>query len=308
LGNTMYAAAPPYYQAQENKIIYAKTNGFGLVLVGLVLGLIQALLTIPYGGGYLILVVPASIMGLLGFILVKTKNRLSKNVGTGALVAAVLCVVSFLLCIVQIGIASSVMNNLNSNSVNLGDAINGLLIFILLLATATALLAISVAIPPIAGKANNWTLMLVPLILGVLAIVLAFTLSYINLSHFTSGTVTVNDAILGSQVGGILNFIALLSATILSFVVKVDVEPATGTYPQMYMVLPMQQAPYQPQPVQYAAYQTAPQYSAQPQQYPAPLPYAQPTQYSPQPMPKSICPTCGSQLSSGYCYRCQRYV
>jgi uncharacterized Zn finger protein (UPF0148 family) len=126
-------------------------------------------------------------------------------------------------------------------------------LLVFLLATATALMAIAVAIPPLMGREKKRFLMLIPLVVAVLAIIVAAQMTLYSLDQF-GGYVDdfesadtqreyenvaedleedfdVMDLIRGSQNGGILNFIAILMAIIFSFIVKVEIGDTTAPMP-----------------------------------------------------------------------------
>jgi NADH:ubiquinone oxidoreductase subunit 3 (subunit A) len=213
-----------------------KMKGFYLVIIGLFLGLIQALLTIPSGGGLLYLVVFGSIFGIIGFTVAILSDRPSTRIKIGMKISVVLLILCFVISLWQIITAGNLQNDLNAmnsdpmsySDENIQNAINGLYMLIMMLVIATALLSISIVIPLILDEDNNRLLMSVPLILAILAIVVSLVLTNNSLSDaivkLKNGTFSTNSTLLGSQVGGAFNFLALLSAIILSCIGSVDVE------------------------------------------------------------------------------------
>ena len=244
-----------------------KSKGYVLVIIGLSFGILQTLFTIPYGGGHLIFVVPGAFVGASGFILMAFRNTFSSNkVKIGALIAAGILILALILSIVQIHVilkTDEEMDELDKsvdeidqenwtadkrNTVEKMDTIlTSLNILIIVLVLATGLLAISVAIPALmGGNDKNRLLMLIPLILAILAIILATSLTLFATSALKEGIndfenaetleeyldvhsdfngIDARDLILGSQIGGALNLMAIIFAIVFSYNVKIDIRP-----------------------------------------------------------------------------------
>lgn len=253
-----------------------RTKGFVIVTIGLVFGLLQALLTIPMGGGLLYFVLIGAIIASLGFLMVAFRNKLSKKVKMGAIISAVILLVAVILSFIQFSVMSQVEQDIqevreSSDDIDSGNweekksevlvsmrnFVNNFLLFVFLLATATSLMVIAVAIPSLRGRDKKRFLMLIPLVMAVLAIIMASIITNSSLNEFRGilddfeaaetqwdfedvaeevEDIDIMGMILGSRIGGILNFIAILIAIILSYIVKVEIEEATA---------PMQYPPYQ---------------------------------------------------------------
>ena len=95
-----------------------RTKGYVLVTVGLVFGLLQALLTIPMGGGLSYFVMIGAILAALGFLLVAARNKLLKKVKTGAIISAVILIVAVILSFIQL----SVMSQMEQDIQEVGDS------------------------------------------------------------------------------------------------------------------------------------------------------------------------------------------
>lgn len=316
-------------------MIIGKTKGYVLVIITLIFGLIQAIATIPMGGGYLFCVMPGAILGVLGFLIFIYLNKLPPKIKIGAIIAAIIMAISMILCITQILIlnqAEADMEKLEESTENITpenweqqreEAISGLrkllddlLIGISLLATATALIAISAVIPPYMGNDRRRFLLLIPLGLAILAVIIASVMTHYNLSDFREALddfeaaetqedfehvaleihgLDPYDMVIGSRIGGVLNFAAILLVILFSFLItiEVDVEPP----PPYYYQYPGY--PQHPPPQYY-------QYPGYPPQPPPPV--------APQPMqPRyNLCPICRNPLvyypQGWYCRTCQRYL
>lgn len=326
----------------ESKMI-GQTKGYAIVIVGLIFGLIQAVATIPFGGGYLICIVPGGIIGGIGFIVFANRNKLQDPVKTGAMIAAAIMFLSVVLSIIQISLftqAESDLNNLEESmnqitSSNweekkaqlvegLRDLLNVFTIIITLLAAATALIAISCVIPPVKGNDRRKSVFLIPLLIAIAAIIVTPVVTQLSLSNWRDSLDDFEAAntqqdyenvieefqehppeeiMLGSQIGGVLNFIAILLVLILSYFVTIEIE--TEVFPSQYPPYPgFPPGGYQPQ-------QYPPYYGYPPGPYPPQSPpYTQQPQY-PQQQTYS-CPICGSPLTyyqqRWYCHNCRRYL
>jgi len=244
-----------------------KSKGYVLVIIGLSFGILQALFTIPNGGGALLLVIPGAFVGASGFILMAFRNKFSSNkVKIGALIAAGILILALILSIFQINVilkTDEEMDELDKTEDEIDQGnwtadkrdtvekmdklLTSLNIVIIVLAIATGLITISVTIPSLMGGNDNkrW-LMLIPLILSILAIISAVSLTLVAMSDLKEGInnfesadtldeylhvysdfnwMNIHDFILGSQIGGALNLIALIFAILFSYGVKVDIRP-----------------------------------------------------------------------------------
>lgn len=250
-----------------------KTKGYALVMVGLVLGLLQALATIPSGGGYLYLVMLGGLLGGLGFIIVALRNKFSKKVKIGAIIAAIILFIAMILSFVQINIfnqatgdmvelkqstqdinAQNWMDKKHNALESMRGLINNFVVGIFLLALATGLIAISVVFPPIMGNDRKKFIMLIPFILAVLAILVAILMTNYYFSDFRGvldnlevattqsdyesvvlkiDKLSVQEMTMGSRLGGIFNFIAIIMAIIFSFVVTIELGQEQVGIPQL---------------------------------------------------------------------------
>jgi len=244
-----------------------KSKGYVLVIIGLSFGILQALFTIPYGGGHLIFVVAGAGVGALGFILMAFRNKFSSNkVKLGALIAAGILILALILSIVQINVILKTDEEIDELDKSVDEidqenwtadkrytvekmdtVLTSLNIVIIVLAIATGLIAISVTIPSLmGGNDNKRLLMLIPLILAILAIISAISLTLFAMSDLKEGIddfesantlgeyldvysdfngMDTHDLILGSQIGGGLNLIALIFALLFSYGVNIDIRP-----------------------------------------------------------------------------------
>lgn len=315
-------------------MIIAKTKGYILVIITLIFGLIQAIGTIPYGGGYLYCVMPGAILGILGFLIFIYSNKLSQKVKIGAIIAAIILVVSLILSIAQVLIlnqADADLEKLDESTENITpqnweekreEAISGIrkllddfFLGIFLLVTATALIAILAVIPPFMGNDRRRFLLLIPLGLAVLAIIITSVMTHYGLSDFRevlddfeaadtqedfedvaseTNRLDPHEMVLGSQVGGVLNLAAIILVILFSFFITIDVDVEPP--PQYYYPYPG----YPPQ--------QPPQYYQYPGYPPQPPPVA------PQPIPPryNLCPVCNNPLvyypQGWYCSTCQKYL
>jgi hypothetical protein len=323
----------------ESKII-GQTKGYPIVIVGLIFGLIQAIATIPMGGGYLFCIIPGGIIGGIGFIVFANRNKLPEMVKKGAMIAAALMFLSVILSIAQISMFTQAEQNLqdlqdSTNQITssnweekkaqlvegLRDILNIFVILITLLAAATALIAISCAIPPLKGNDRRKSFFLIPLIIAIAAIIVTPVVTELSLSNWRDALDDFEAAdtqqeyedviedfeehppeeiVLGSQIGGTLNFIAILMVLILSYFIAIEIETEAS---------PVYYPPYQG----YPPGQYPPQYPQQPPQYPQQPQYPPPPQQPQYPQqPTYTCPTCGGPITyypqGWYCHNCRRYL
>lgn len=316
-------------------MIIGKTKGYVLVIITLIFGLIQAIATIPYGGGYLYCVMPGAILGVLGFLIFVYLNKLPPKIKIGAIIAAIILVISVILSIAQVLIlnqAEADMEKLEESTEDITpenweqqreEAISGLrkllddlFIGIFLLVTATALIAISAVIPTYMGNDRRRFLLLIPLGLAVLAIIIASVMTHYNLSDFREALddfeaaetqedfedvaleihgLDPYDMVIGSRIGGVFNLAAIILVILFSFLITIEVDVEPP--PPYYYQYPGY--PQQPPPQYY-------QYPGYPPQPPPPV--------APQPMSPgyNLCPVCHNPLvyypQGWYCRTCQRYL
>ena len=245
-----------------------KSKGYVLIIVGLSFGILQALFTIPNGGGALLLVIPGAFVGASGFIMMTFKNKFySKRVKIGSLIAAVVLIIALIISIFQTHVILNTEEEMDEldKSVDEIDSENwtadkkltvdkmntvlgSLNMVIILLAIGTGLVAISAAIPALmGGNDKKRLLMLIPLILALLAILSAVMLTLLAMSDLKDGIndfdraenldeytdvyadfngMDIHDMILGSQIGGVLNLLAMIFAIVFSYNVNIDIYPA----------------------------------------------------------------------------------
>jgi hypothetical protein len=322
----------------ETKVI-GNTKGYVIVIIGIIFAMIQALLTLPMGGGMLICVMPGSIIAIVGLIVFMAGNKLSDKVKIGAIIALIILVISVILSVVQISLmiqAEHELAKLDENTENiteqnweekkqlLVDGIRSLLanflIFIILLATATGLMAIAGIFPPILGKDRRKIILIIPFFLVLVAITTSAVFMDQSLGEFRDilddlevaetqseleavaediNKLDPDEMMIGSKIAGGLNLAAIVIVLVLSYFITIEVEtpiPPPRQYPPYYGYPPGQYPPQYPQQ----------QYPQQPQ-YPLPQ---QQLQYPQQP-PAYSCPTCGGPITyypqGWYCHNCRRY-
>jgi hypothetical protein len=318
------------------------TKGYVIVIIGIIFAMIQALLTLPMGGGMLICIMPGSIIAIVGLIVFITGNKLSEKIKMGAIIAIIILVISVILSIVQISLmiqAENELQKLDENTENiteqnweekkqlLVDGIRSLLtnflIFIILLATATGLVAIAGLLPPILGKDRRKNLLIIPLFLVIGAIITSALLMNQSLGEFRDilddlevaeteseledvaddiNKLDPDEMMIGSKIAGGLNLAAIVMVLILSYFITIEVEstmPPPSQYPPYYGYPPGQYPPQYPPQQQYPQ---QPQYPSPPQQY----------QYPQQPPQTYSCPTCGGPITcypqGWYCHNCRKYL
>ncbi len=279
----------------ETKVI-GLTKGYVIVIIGIIFGMIQAILTLPMGGGTFICVMPGSIIAIIGLVVFMAGNRLSDKVKIGAIIAIIILVISVILSVVQISLmiqAEYELEKLDENTENiteqnweekkqlLVDGIRSLLanflIFIILLATATGLMAIAGILPPILGKDRRKILLIIPFFLVVAAIITSAFLMNQSLGEFRDilddlevaqtqseleavaddiNKLDTDEMMIGSKIAGGLNLAAIVMVLVLSYFITIEVEST--------ILPPPQYPPY----YGYPPGQYPPQYPQQPQQYP----------------------------------------
>lgn len=324
----------------ETKVI-GYTKGYVIVIIGIVFAMIQAILTLPMGGGMLICVMPGSIIAIVGLIVFMMGNKLPEKVKMGAIIAIIILVISVILSVVQISLlvqAEYELQELDENTENiteqnweekkqlLVDGIRSLLtnflIFIILLATATGLVAIAGILPPMLGKDRRKNLMIIPFFLVIAAIITSVVLMNMSLGEFRDilddlevaqtqseleavaddiNKLDPDEMMFGSKIAGGLNLAAIVMVLVLSYFITIDVE--TPILP------PPQYPPY----YGYPPGQYPPQYPQQPPQYPQQPQYPPPPQQPQYPQQQTYtCPTCGSPITyypqGWYCHNCRRYL
>ena len=72
-----------------------KVKVMWIVKIGLVFGMLQALATIPFGGGYAYLIYPAAFFGVLGLVLALLLNSFSTGARIGVIIGIVIYLLAF---------------------------------------------------------------------------------------------------------------------------------------------------------------------------------------------------------------------
>jgi len=324
-----------------------KMRGSRIVIIGLIMGAAQALFTIPRGGGIACFVVSGGLVGGIGMVVVAVKNDLGDRVRTGAYIGAVIFFVALLLSAYQLVLWGQIQEDMdeideesdNINSSNwkqkkgalvddMNSFMDAIVVFIILLAVGTGLLAVAATTHILLSGHEKKNLMLIPMALFIATIVLVPLLTHSGIQGFRdvlddldeaesddelrevaddAREVDAEDAILGSQIGGIINLINLIIVIMLF----VQIRPELGEPGDYY------QTPY-------GAYQEYGEYGTTTQNYRQHAPFQHEPQYRHHPAsrrplpppPESMrrgCSVCKAELSyipqykRYYCYTCEEY-
>ena len=246
-----------------------QVRGYGLIYAALILGLLQALFTIPSGGGMAYFVFLGGILGFVGYLVVASKNPLPEHAKKWAILGALLFIIVIVIASVQIFVIGSAMDkkmatvdeeidNLNEENweeqkhtilTHIKELIDFLLYFIILLALSTAMLCWAACTPSLFTKKKN--VMIIPVVIALSAVIAAAALTWSNFSTIKGyindiDSATTYDELMdacskvinymavitvGSQIGGVLNLIAFILALI--FIGKSKLTPKDTAPPTL---------------------------------------------------------------------------
>ena len=249
-----------------------KVKGMWVVKIGLGFGVLMALLTVPdRGGGVVFAYVNyvAAFFGALGMLYVLIRNfRMPMITRLGVLLGLTLYLLAFYVADMQITVGQELDISLDMTSgggsfderkTNVFDDIDtyidGWTQAVILLALSTALLPVAKTIPYFFGDTENKLMMLIPVGFALFAVVIAtnMVVSATNewkevldeieaadtqaeldeaLDKFSALSLKeekVND---GSQIGGVLNLMAIISVFVISYITPITIEdiPPGGHY------------------------------------------------------------------------------
>ncbi len=252
-------------QAQSQKI-----RGFPLVMVGLILGMVQAVFTIPHGGGPACFVLPGALLGGIGMIIVAKKNNLEAKVKKGAYIGAAIFFATLLISAYHLYLMKEIeddMDKLDDDSENINSSnweekkgafvddlnslIDKLIIFTVVLAISTGLLAVGATTHVLMGDHEKKRLMFIPVItfIAVIIVVPVLTInaaqdwrdvlddmedaeseSEVEQVADDFDALDSNEVILGSQIGGIINLLNLILVLLLFMNIKPPIVAKEGYY------------------------------------------------------------------------------
>ena len=231
-----------------------KVKGLPLVMVGLRIGMIQAFLTMPYGGGPACFIILGGLFGGIGMIICATKNNFSPEVKRGAYIGAVIFFVALILSVYHVILMADIDSDIddledpeNINEDNwkqkksamtddMNSFIDKISIFIFLLATTTGLLAVGATIHVFMSEHEKKRFMFIPMSLFVATLVIVPVVTVIGFGDFRevlddlddadsdselrevaydAKKLDADDAIRGSQIGGVLNLINLILVAVV---------------------------------------------------------------------------------------------
>lgn len=337
----MYDSDEEFYRPQ---VPDRKMRGSRIVIIGLIMGAVQALFTIPRGGGIACFVVSGGLVGGIGMVVVAVKNDLEGRVRTGAYIGAVIFFVALLLSAYQLVLKGQIeedMDEINEESDNINSGnwkqkkgalvddmnvfIDDMVLFIILLAVSTGLLAVAATTHILLSEHEKKNLMLIPMALFIATIVLVPILTHTGIQGFRdvlddldeaesddelravaddAREVDAEDAIIGSQVGGVINLINLILVIMLFIQIKPPLEEPEDYYQTPYEAYE-EYSPTTQHYRQHTPFQHEPQYGHQ-----------QPSRRQLPPPPESMRRVCGvckaelrfiPQYKRYYCYTCEEY-
>jgi hypothetical protein len=240
-----------------------KIKGTGLVIAGLVFGLLQALATMPSGGGLALLTALGGVLGFVGMLIMATKNPFTPKMKKACMLGAVLFLVTLLLAAYQASYFVGLFDDVNSLDEDIDEVdennweeqrstiadrldniLDGFMLVIVLLALSTCLLAVAATLHLLIGGHQNRMVAMIPLILFIVTVLTVTVMTNNGLSDTRDFVDDVRDAesddeladaaekgksatasevLAGSKLGGVLNLVNLIVAMFILVTFKPDV-------------------------------------------------------------------------------------
>ena len=175
-----------------------KIRGSRIIFIALVLGVLQALFTIPYGGGLTIFASAGGIIGAIGMLVAAKKNAfIHDKVKKGAYFGAILFLAVLVMGVYQYGLFEEIneqMDDINQDNQDINsnnwkekksvlrddvsELLDNLFIFILLLAATTGMLAVAATMPTHMSEHVRRRLMLIPILLFISTMIIVSIATY----------------------------------------------------------------------------------------------------------------------------------
>ena len=233
-----------------------KVKVMWIVKIGLVFGMLQALATIPFGGGYAYLIYPAAFFGVLGLVLALLLNSFSTGARIGVIIGIVIYLLAFGLAHWQISMDLKVtgedddddFETRKENTIeDMKTDIREITLFIVLLAASTGMVTLGLTVPHFFGDTERKMLMLIPLLFTLLAVTFATILSMEAMDEWMAimdeleaaenmdelnavgnkiNALDAMDLVKGSRIGGVFNLLGLISVFIISFLTPLELDSA----------------------------------------------------------------------------------